>query len=542
LTFVHPSLATLSERQATDHGGSTAIRFAGIDHSYADLHERTLIAATALHSAGIRRGDRVAYLGPNHPAAVVTVLACLRLGAIFLPLNWRLAPAELDFQLDNAGVSRLLVAPEFTSTADRLRSTVPVEPVRWDPAPASAQGPMIPAADLDGDEPALLLFTSGTTGRPKGAVLSHANVLWNAFNFLLSTDLTAADTTLVAAPLFHVIGLNQQVLTSYLRGGRILMEATWDVDRAFDAIEHEGLTWMAGVTTMFADMLQSPRWSTADLTSLRFINSGGAPIPVSLINAFQARDIAFCQGYGLTETSPGATILPASHALDKPGSAGRALPFSEIDIRDPSGNPCAAGQPGEVVVRGPNVTNGYWRNDAATESAFSPGGWFHTGDIGYLDEDGFLFIVDRLKDMFISGGENVYPAEVESVLFEHPAVAEAAIVAAADDRWGEVGHAFVVAADAHTPAPEELREFLLTRLAKYKVPKHFDIVDSLPRTGSGKVHKGTLRRTGPLGAHGTGHEPTTAGPTTSAPTTADSTNPEPTITAPTSTAPTKEAP
>ncbi|MGN6034167.1 acyl-CoA synthetase [Brevibacterium casei] len=518
MTVVHPSLAKLSERQATDYGEATAIRFAGIDHSYADMHERTLIAATDLHATGIRRGDRVAYLGPNHPAAVVTLLACFRLGAIFIPLNWRLAPAELDFQLTNADVSLLLVAPELTDTAAALTVDVPTEAVRWDPAPASARGPIIPAAEVDGSDPALLLFTSGTTGRPKGAVLTHANLLWNSFNLLLNTDLTASDATLVAAPLFHVIGLNQQVLTSYLRGARILLEAKWDPDRAFDAIDDEGLTWMAGVTTMFADLLHSPRWETTDLTSLRFVNSGGAPIPVALIHAFQDRDILFCQGYGLTETSPGATFLPGAFALAKPGSAGRAVPFTEVAVRDLSGNPCEAGQTGEIVVRGPNVMTGYWDNPAATEAAFSPGGWFHTGDIGYLDTDGFLFIVDRLKDMFISGGENVYPAEVESVLFEHPAVAETAIVAADDDRWGEVGHAFVVAAEAQTPDPEELREFLLARLAKYKVPKYFDIVDSLPRTGSGKVHKGTLRRTGPLGAHSTATVQTVAAPTTTAPT------------------------
>ena len=504
MTFTHPGLARLSERQATDYGEKTATTFAGIQHSYVDMHERTLACAGDLHAAGVRRGDRVAYLGPNHPAALVVMLACLRLGVIFIPLNWRLAPAELDYQLSTAEVTRLFVADTLSATAAALSVPVPQESVRWDPAPASAPAPVIPAAEVEGEEPAFLLFTSGTTGRPKGAVLSHANLLWNSFNLLLNTDLNADDVTLVSAPLFHVIGLNQQVMTSYLRGAHLLIESKWDVDRAFDAIENEGLSWMAGVTTMFADMLDSPRWETTDLSSLRFVNSGGAPIPVSLIRAYQDKDIMFCQGYGLTETAPGATFLPAASALTKPGSAGRAVPFVEIDVRDASGNACAADMTGEIVVRGPNVMNGYWNNQSATDAAFSPGGWFHTGDLGYLDEDGFLFIVDRLKDMFISGGENVYPAEVESVLFDHPAVSEAAIVAAADERWGEVGHAFVVPARAETPTFEELREFLLTRLAKYKVPKYFDIVADLPRTDSGKVHKVSLRRTGAQRAHSSG--------------------------------------
>lgn len=518
MTFAHPSLARLSERQATDYGEKTAITFAGVDCSYTQMHERTLACAADLLARGLRRGDRVAYLGPNHPAAVVVMLACLRLGMIFIPLNWRLAAAELDYQVTNAEVSRLFVAPELAETAAGLTAAVAQETVHWDPAATSARVPTVPAADVEGSEAAFLLFTSGTTGRPKGAVLSHANLLWNSFNLLLNTDLTADDVTLVAAPLFHVVGLNQQVLTSYLRGARMLLESKWDADRAFDAIENEGLTWMAGVTTMYADLLHSPRWETTDLSSLRFVNSGGAPIPVSLIEAYQARNIMFCQGYGLTETAPGATFLPAAEALHKPGSAGRAVPFAEVEVRDPAGNSCPAGIRGEIVVRGPNVTSGYWNNPEATAQAFSPGGWFHTGDVGYLDEDGFLFIVDRLKDMFISGGENVYPAEVESVLFEHPAVTEAAVVAAGDERWGEVGHAFVVAAP--DTDPEDLRAFLLTRLAKYKVPKHFDIVDSLPRTGSGKVHKVTLRRTGALGAYST-PAPTSTTETTRTDTTKD---------------------
>ena len=522
MTFTHPSMARLSERQAIDYGEKTAITFAGIDYSYVQMHERTLARAADLHARGIRRGDRVAYLGPNHPALIEVLLACLRLGAIFIPLNWRLAPAEVDYQLSNAEVSLLVVAPEHAATAEGLSVDVARDTVDWDPAATSATVPVVPAAEVTGDEPAFLLFTSGTTGRPKGAVLTHANLLWNSFNLLLNSDLTAADVTLVTAPLFHVIGLDQQVMTSYLRGGRMLLESKWNVDRAFDAIEHEGLTWMAGVTTMFADMLQSPRWESADLSSLRFVNSGGAPIPVSLIQEYQAKDIMFCQGYGLTETSPGCTFLPAAFALDKAGSAGRAVPFTEVEVRDASGNACSAGVNGEIVVRGPNVTSGYWNNQAATDAAFSPGGWFHTGDIGYLDADGFLFIVDRLKDMFISGGENVYPAEVESSLFDHPAVAEAAVVAAADERWGEVGHAFIVVsaeAGSQPPSTAKLREFLLARLAKYKVPQYFDFVESLPRTGSGKVHKVSLRTTGGLGAHAntSPSDPTTPNTDNSAP-------------------------
>lgn len=506
MSFTHPSLARLSERQAIDHAESTAITYAGVDYSYAEVHRRVLLRTASLYEQGIRRGERVAYLGANHPALIEVLLACLRLGAIFIPLNWRLAAPELDYQLGNAEVVRLIVDPDMAETTEHLTADIPTEVASWDPSPTSAQESTdarshAPVAEVDGNEPAFLLFTSGTTGHPKGAVLTHANILWNAFNLLLDTDLTAEDSTLVAAPLFHVAALNQQVMTSLIRGSRIVLEPKWETNLVFDRIEEHRLTWLFGVTTMFADLVQSPRWKDADLSSVRWINSGGAPVPVALIHEYQARNIFFCQAYGLTETSPGCTFLASADALDKVGSAGRAVPYTEVAVRDLSGNDCEAGVNGEIVVRGPNVMTGYWNNSAATDAAFSPGGWFHTGDIGHLDADGFLFIIDRLKDMFISGGENVYPAQIESVLFEHPSVNEAAVVAAADERWGEVGHAYVVPAPGTTPTATELKTFLANRLAKYKVPKHFDIVDSLPRTGSGKVHKTVLRRTGALGAH-----------------------------------------
>lgn len=494
---LHPGLSRLSERQAADHGEKTALTYDGVDYSYTEIHRRVIAAAAGLHRRGIRRGDRVAYLGPNHPALVETLLACLRLGAVFIPLNWRLAPPELDYQLENAEVTLLFIDPMMGETGRSLKANIPTATVSWAPGafPTEESPAMVPSADVDGDEPAFLLFTSGTTGRPKGAVLTHANILWNAFNLLLNTDLTAEDSTLVAAPLFHVAALDQQVMTSLIRGSHFVLEPKWDVDIVFDAIERHKLTWLFGVTTMFADLSRSPRWATTDLSSLRFVNSGGAPIPVPLINDYQDRGIRFCQGYGLTETSPGATFLSADDALDKPGSAGRPVPFTEVGIVDAAGNPCDPDVHGEIVIRGPNVMRGYWNNPSATDEVFSSGRWFHTGDIGYIDSDGFLFIVDRLKDMFISGGENVYPAEVESTLFSHPSVIEAAVVAEPDDRWGEVGHAFIVTTTGTDPTSDELREFLLPKLAKYKVPRHFTVVDSLPRTGSGKVHKTALRRT-----------------------------------------------
>jgi len=268
---------------------------------------------------------------------------------------------------------------------------------------------------------------------------------------------------------------------------------SWDVDRCYDLIEKYRVTWMFGVTTMFAALASSPRWAQADLSSVRTLMSGGAPIPVSLIRTYQERGLVFCQGYGLTETSPGATFLEAGESVRKAGSAGVPVFFTNVRVVRPDLTDVEPGEPGEVIIQGPNVTKGYWGNPEATAAAFSEGGWFHSGDVATVDEEGYIYIVDRLKDMYISGGENVYPAEVEGVIFEHPAVAQVAVVGVPDEKWGEVGCAFIVTRPGMTVTAEELREFLRPRLAKYKIPVYFEFVDDLPKTGSGKIQKTALR-------------------------------------------------
>lgn len=342
-------------------------------------------------------------------------------------------------------------------------------------------------------DPALILYTSGTTGRPKGATLSHANLVWNCYNLLVGVDVTSTEVALVSAPLFHVAALNQTLLPTFLKGGRSVIMPSWDVDGCYDLIERHGVTWMFGVTAMFAALAASPRWPRADLSSLRTLMSGGAPIPVSLIHTYQERGLVFCQGYGLTETAPGATFLEAGDSVRKAGSAGVPVFFADVRVVGPDLDPVAPGEPGEVQVRGPNVTPGYWNAPEATAAAFTADGWFRSGDVATVDDEGHVYIVDRLKDMYISGGENVYPAEVESVLSEHPSVAEVAVVGVPDRRWGEVGRAFVVPREDHELKPRTLRDFLGPRLAKYKIPVYYDIVSTLPRTGSGKIRKPDLR-------------------------------------------------
>ncbi|MEU8821933.1 long-chain fatty acid--CoA ligase [Actinoplanes sp. NPDC048796] len=469
-------LGSWPARRAAISPDRVALVFGDASWTYAELRDRISRLAHRLRVAGADRGDRVAYLGPNHPALVETLFATHLLGAVFVPLNSRLTAAELRYQLDHSGARILIRAPECADVS--APTTIPLSSLS-----ALPEGPPI-EADVALDDPALILYTSGTTGRPKGAVLTHGNVTWNTYNLLVGVDVAGDEVTLIGAPLFHVAALNQCLLPTVLKGGRCVIMPSWNVDQALDLIESQRVTWMFGVSAMFAALARSPRWPHTDLSSLRCVMSGGAAVPPALIRAYQERGLTFCQGYGMTETAPGATFLEARESLDHVGSAGVPVFFTDVRVD---------GNPGEVLVRGPNVTPGYWNDPAATAGAFTDG-WLHTGDIAEVDPGGHFHILDRLKDMYISGGENVYPAEVEAALFTHPGVAEAAVIGIPDERWGEVGRAFIVPAPGPTPSTTELRDHLIERLAKYKIPAEFTFVDDLPRTGSNKVRKADLRK------------------------------------------------
>ena len=484
-------LGSWPARRAAMSPGSTALIFGDRVVTYARLFERVTRLAARLRSCGVRPGDRVAYLGPNHPAFVETMFATHVLGGIFVPLNFRLAGPEVDYMLRHSGAVALVHAP------GRVFSERPATVVAVDDAYeewlADAGEPAPIDVPVGMDEAAFILYTSGTTGRPKGATLTHANVFWNCYNLLVGVDVAGDERTLIGAPLFHVAALNQCLLPTFLKGGCNVIMPSWDVDEAFELIGRHRITWMFGVSAMFAGLAQSPRWPGADLSSVRSVMSGGAAVPPSLIRAYQERGLTFCQGYGLTETAPGATFLEARESAGHVGSAGLPVFFAGVRCVGPDQDDVPPGEPGEVLVRGPNVTPGYWNDAEATRDAFTADGWFRTGDIARMDAGGHLHIVDRLKDMYISGGENVYPAEVESVIFEHPDVSAAAVVGVPDPKWGEVGRAFVVPMPGSVLDGESVRAFLASRLAKYKIPVHVDIVAALPRTGSGKVRKAELR-------------------------------------------------
>jgi fatty-acyl-CoA synthase len=464
--------------------------------------------AAALRDGGVRHGDRVAYLGLNHPAFFETMFAAARLGAIFVPLNFRLTSPELSFIVNDAGVHTIVADDLHRKLVDTVRDELPCrrylssegEEEGWTTllqakaaAPASDET-SLPHEAVDGDEVALIMYTSGTTGRPKGAMLTHANLWWNNVIALLLTDMLESDVSLVVAPLFHIGGLNVTTLQAWMKGAENVLHRGFDPGKFIEDIARYDVTIAFAVPAMLLFVSQHPSFADADLTTVRSIVCGGAPVPESLIKTYIGRGIQINQGYGLTETSPCVSFLTPEHALSKVGSAGRAPMF--LDIRLEGADGATISEPdarGEICVRGPNVMKGYWNRPEATAAAIDAEGWFHTGDVGYFDAEGFLFVADRIKDMVITGGENVYPAEVESVLYTHPAVSDVAVIGLPDERWGEAVTAVVVLQPGAALTLEQLREFAGESLARYKLPSRLEFADVLPRNPAGKVLKYDLR-------------------------------------------------
>ena len=471
--------------------------------TFGSLMRRVDRLANALRQLGVTRGDRVAYLGPNHPAFVEALFAATSLGAVFVPLNSRLAAPELAYLLSDSGARILFCAPESEVLCDDAVGLLidnPIEVVTRSGRAGPDYESLISGASGDPtDEPvtlddvALIMYTSGTTGRPKGAILTHGNLTWNTYNLLVDLDLTGHEVTLVSAPLFHTAALSQTFLPTFLKGGSSVLTTSFDSEGVFDLIETYAVTYMFGVPTMFQAMASSSRWDGADLSSLRLLHCGGAPVPEALIRTYQERGLTFTEGYGLTEASPGVLLLRADQSTRKLGAAGVACFFSDVQIVDGSGEPATPGEAGEIVVSGPNVMQGYWQQPAATAATMGDDGWLHTGDVGVADDDGYVTVVDRLKDLFISGGENVYPAEVEAALSAHPGVEDCAVIPIPHPKWGEVGRAVLVLRRGDVVDTEEVRRFLDGRLARYKIPADSVVTDSLPRNPAGKLVRARIR-------------------------------------------------
>lgn len=474
--------------------------------TYRELERRVHRLAAALSAAGLARGDRLAVLSLNSPQFVETLFAAAHLGLIVVPLNIRLSLREWRQQLNDSGARMLLLGPEYERHEADLLTETPLERVVKLPPDLLAETASAFGADVDAapfapappvtdsvglDDPFVILYTSGTTGTPKGAVLTHGNQLANALNACMTLDIRSEDTSITLLPMFHAGGIGLFTLPTLYAGGTVVLPRQFDAGEALRLIEQLKVTVVFGVPTIHRSLLEHPDFDQRDLRSVRWFYSGGAPCPLDLIKAFHDRGFRFGQGYGLTETSPTHFLLVPEDFQRKAGTIGRPSMHAEARIVDEHGRDVPPGVVGEVVVAGPNVVREYWRRPEETAAAFKDG-WFYTGDLGRMDEEGYVTLVGRRKEMIISGGENIYPIEVEQVLESHPDIVEAAVVGLPDRRWGETPHAAVVLRPGVTQLPEDLTAWCRERLAGYKVPKSFLVLDALPRNAAGKVQKPQL--------------------------------------------------
>jgi fatty-acyl-CoA synthase len=484
--------------------------FEGESTTYAQMAASAVALAGGLHERGVGPGDVVGLLSYNCPEFLQTIFAANYLGAVAMPINWRLAAPEVRYILEHSEARALVcdeamreVAGQATEGLDALvRSCIG--------GTADAAGGWTTLAELaagGGDPPARvlteaddvhrLMYTSGTTGRPKGVMLTHANLAWKNLAHIVEFGFTEADLGLACGPLYHVGALDLTTTSLLAAGATVIVHRVFDAAAVVDELERSRVTTVWLAPAMVNAIMALPDVEARDLSSVRVIINGGEKMPIPLIERIGRTfpSAWFADAYGLTETVSGDTFLDRDSIVAKLGSVGRACLHLEVQVWDDEGRPVAAGERGEIVLRGPKVFKGYWRDPEATERAFA-GGWFHTGDIGVLDEDGYLFIVDRLKDMIVSGGENIAGSEVERVLYEHAAVLEVAVVGRPDERWGEVPVAFVVLREGQVVTADELVAQCRDQLAKFKVPKDVTFLDALPRNPSGKVLKRDLRTQG----------------------------------------------
>jgi fatty-acyl-CoA synthase len=471
--------------------------------TYRDLDDRANRLASWLQKSGVAKGDRVAVLTPNCPEVFEAAFACSKIGAICIPLNWRLTVPELEYILGDSTPQVLIFDQKFVEAAEQLIGLCHIPSsllldsedaaCGYKQALAGAAGEF-QVVECTHDDVAMIMYTSGTTGHPKGAMITHGMNFYNVVNLGMPAGVNSETVQLVILPLFHTGGMNCYANPVLHCGGRILLMRDFDPGRALAVLGDEslGVTHFFGVPAPYQFMMQHPDFATTDLSRLVTAGVGGAPCAEAILTAWIDRGVSLIQGWGMTETSPGGTALAAHDVMRKIGSAGKPLLHTEVKIVDDDGAKLPRGQVGELLIRGPNITPGYWNKPEATADAFVDG-WLKTGDAARFDEEGFIYIVDRWKDMYISGGENVYPAEVENVLYQLEQVAEAAIIGVPDERWGETGKAVLVLKPGQTLEADAVIAHCLANLAKFKVPSSVSFIDALPRNATGKVLKRTLR-------------------------------------------------
>jgi len=460
--------------------------------TYGELRARVMVTSRQLASLGVHTGDTVALLCRNGLHTPELIHAILYAGAVLMPLNTRLTAHEMAYQIEDATCRYLIYDDANGQLAEDILGKLPglsiIEYSKLRELPQAADTPIVPSIDLD--DVATIMYTSGTTGNPKGVIHTYGNHWASAIGSALNLGMSSEDMWLAAVPMFHISGLSI-LMRSVIYGMPIVIHEKFDAHQANTAIMEQGVTIVSVVSNMLTRMLEE----LGDRTyppHFRCMLLGGGPAPLPLLEACVEKGIPVYQTYGMTETASQIVTLPPEYMLTKLGSAGKPLFQSEVRIMDERGEEAAPNAPGEIHVRGPNVTSGYWGRPDATSEVLRHG-WLATGDIGYLDEEGFLYVLDRRKDLIISGGENIYPAEIESVLTGHPSVVEAGVTGIADERWGQVPVAFIVPRAGVTITAEELQRYCHNRLARYKIPAHIYIVDSLPRNAAGKLLRRELQ-------------------------------------------------
>ncbi len=472
--------------------------------NYRQLNQRVNQTAWAIQGLGVKHGDRVAILAYNGNEFVEVVMAAAKLGVILVLLNWRLTPVELTFMLNDSGAKTLFYDATFTATAQELKNKTGLDTIISVSGVSQISGSLnydemianmpltepTPDAPVGLDTPHLIIYTAGTTGTPKGAIQTHGGGFWNALNDVVSMDITSNDRNLNVLPMFHSGGIGLFTLPVFYMGGTVILTRTFDPSKALELIRREKVSIFMGVPAIFLFLANQPDFGC--MKDVRIIMSGGAPLPVSLIKLYNENGLKLLQGFGMSEAGPSITVLDRDMYLKKAGSIGRRLMHLETRVVDEDMNDVGHGEIGELIMRGPNVMPGYWNRPQANEEAFR-GGWFHSGDLARREADGSLYIVDRSKDMYISGGENVYPAEVENAIYEIPEIGEAAVIGVPDTKWGEVGKAIVTVKAGKKLTEEQIITYLKGRLAKFKVPASVAFIDALPRNAMGKVLKNTLR-------------------------------------------------
>ena len=464
--------------------------------SYRELNSCVNRLSHALLGMDLQIGDRVAILSYNRVEFLEVIMAAAKLGLILVPLNWRLTAPELAFILNDSGAETLLFDAELIELVEGVGDQTPLKQViafgEKDMPRIPAYEPLIadqpdsepeidPAPDLD--TPHIIMYTAGTTGKPKGALLSQGASFWNALNLNLAMDFTSGDRNLLVLPMFHIGGIGLFTLPMIYDGGTVVIQRTFDPVKTLALLREENITLFFGVPAIFLALIQHPEFKAEAFKSVRVVMSGGAPLPVSLVEQYHQGGIVLQQGFGMSEAAPSISTLAKETALEKAGSIGQAVMHLQARVVDDNMQALPAGSVGELVIRGPNLMQGYWNRPEATEEAFSDG-WFHTGDLARMDADGCLYI---------SGGENVYPAEVENAIFQMPQIAEVAVIGVKDQKWGEVGRALVVLKEGRKVTADDIIDHLKGSLAKYKIPKSVVFIDQLPRNAAGKVLKNILR-------------------------------------------------